>query len=85
MLLQATNQNEMPQNFNQLQETKADKFALLLRLPENLIVKYEWYESIDLMTHFNVTEKIAIKRDRDALKSSSCIFRRDKYEIIPNG
>ena len=62
MFLHATNQKEMPQTFNQLQEAEAEKFALLLQLPENLIIKNEWYEAIDLMTHFNVSEDVAIKR-----------------------
>lgn len=62
MFLHATNQKEMPQTFNQLQEAEAEKFALLLQLPENLIIKNGWYEPIDLMTHFNVSEDIAIQR-----------------------
>ena len=62
MFLHATNQKEMPQTFNQLQEAEAEKFALLLQLPENLIIKNEWYEAIDLMTYFNVSEDVAIKR-----------------------
>lgn len=62
MFLHATNQKEMPQTFNQLQEAEAEKFALLLQLPENLIIKNEWHEAIDLMTHFNVSEDVAIKR-----------------------
>lgn len=62
MFLHATNQKNMPQNFNQLQEAEADKFSLLLRLPENLIIKNEWYEPIDLMTNFNVSEDVAIHR-----------------------
>ena len=62
MFLHTTNQKEMPQTFNQMQEAEAEKFALLLRLPENLIVKNEWYEAVDLMTYFNVSEDIAIQR-----------------------
>lgn len=62
MFLHATNQKEMPQTFNQLQEAEAEKFALLLQLPENLIIKNGWYEPIDLMKEFNVSEEIAIKR-----------------------
>lgn len=62
MFLHATNQKEMPQTFNQLQEAEAEKFALLLQLPENLIIKNGWYEPIHLMKEFNVSEEIALKR-----------------------
>lgn len=62
MFLHATNQKLMPSTFNKLQEAEADKFALLLQMPEKLIVKNEWYEPIDLMINFNVSKDIAIKR-----------------------
>lgn len=62
MFLHATHQGDMPQSFNCKQEAEAEKFALLLRLPEKLIVQNEWYEAIDLMMHFNVSEDIAVKR-----------------------
>lgn len=62
MFLHATHQRDMPQSFNQMQEAEADKFQILLMMPEKLIVQNEWYDAIDLMTHFNVSEDVAIKR-----------------------
>ena len=62
MFLHATNQYSMPQAYNALQEAEAEKFGLLLQMPEKLITKNRLYQATDLMAYFGVCEDVALKR-----------------------
>lgn len=62
MFMHTTDQHNMAKSFNVMQEAEADKFALLLMLPEKLIIRNKLYETTDIMTYFNVSEDVAIKR-----------------------
>lgn len=62
MFLHQTHQNAMNDRFNAMQEAEANKFGILLMMPEKLITQNKLYDARSLMTHFNVTEDLAIQR-----------------------
>ena len=62
MFLHATQQHNMPRAYNEYQEAEAEKFGLLLQMPEKLITKNRLYQATDLMAYFGVCEDVALKR-----------------------
>lgn len=62
MFLHATHQANMSQAFNAMQEAEAEKFALLLMMPEKIICEHELFDVWALMDHFNVCEELAMQR-----------------------
>lgn len=62
MLLHTTRQVNMPQSFNSYQEHQADKFALLLMMPEKLIYKHKIYDAGVAAIYFDVPFDFALKR-----------------------
>lgn len=62
MLLHTTRQVNMPQSFNDYQEHQADKFALLLMMPEKLIYKNKIYDASVAAIYFGVPFECALKR-----------------------
>lgn len=62
MFLHATHQHNMPRSYNEYQEAEAEKFGLLLQMPEKLITKNRLYQVTDLMAYFGVCEDVALKR-----------------------
>lgn len=62
MLLHCTDQRYMPDDFNAMQEAEANKFALLLMMPEKLIIKHELYEAQEVASYFNMSFDLALLR-----------------------
>lgn len=62
MFLHCTNQKVMPQSFNLKQEAEAKKFALLLMMPEKLIMRHELYDAQHIANYFNVPINLAMER-----------------------
>lgn len=62
MFLHCTDQRHMSQAFNQMQEAEAEKFAILLMMPEKLIMKHELYTAQEVASYFNVPFDLALKR-----------------------
>ncbi|WP_271397811.1 ImmA/IrrE family metallo-endopeptidase [Salinicoccus roseus] len=62
MFLHCTNQTNMPPAFNMKQEAEAKRFALLLMMPEKLILQHELYEAQEVANYFNVPIDMALQR-----------------------
>ena len=62
MVLHATKQSCTHRMFNDYQEGQADKFAILLMMPEKLIRKHRLYDAQKIACYFNVTTEMALKR-----------------------
>lgn len=62
MLLHTTRQVNMPQSFNDYQEHQAEKFALLLMMPEKLIYEHKIYDARVAARYFEVPFDCALKR-----------------------
>lgn len=62
MLLHSTRQLNMPQSFNDYQEFQANKFAILLMMPEALILKHKIYDANVASIYFDVPFEIALRR-----------------------
>ncbi|GAB3065579.1 ImmA/IrrE family metallo-endopeptidase [Salinicoccus sesuvii] len=62
MFLHCTNQNHMPKTFNDKQEAEAARFALLLMMPEKLIMQHQLYEARDIANYFGVPIDMALQR-----------------------
>ncbi|MHC0552102.1 ImmA/IrrE family metallo-endopeptidase [Salinicoccus sp. CNSTN-B1] len=62
MFLHCTNQQLMPHAFNYKQEAEAEKFALLLMMPEKLIMRHKLYEAQDIANYFEVPIDLAMQR-----------------------
>ncbi|WP_411842157.1 ImmA/IrrE family metallo-endopeptidase [Salinicoccus sp. HZC-1] len=62
MFLHRTDQRGMPEAFNMKQEAQASKFALLLMMPEKLIMQHRLYEAQEIANYFNVPIDLALNR-----------------------
>lgn len=60
--LHQTNQVRMHKLYNFKQEAEAERFSILLRMPERLIVSNELWTADKLVSYFNVTYKDAYQR-----------------------
>ncbi|WP_147640736.1 ImmA/IrrE family metallo-endopeptidase [Mammaliicoccus lentus] len=60
--LHQTNQDRMNKLYNFKQEAEAEKFSLLLRMPERLIVSNELWTADKIVSYFNVSYKEAYQR-----------------------
>lgn len=62
MFLHCTDQRRMPRAFNRMQEAEAEKFAILLMMPEKLIMKHELYDAQQVANYFDVPFDLALQR-----------------------
>ena len=62
LFLHSTHQADMPYTFNMKQEAQAAQFALMLMMPEKLILKHGLYEAQEIANYFNVPFDMALKR-----------------------